>query len=76
MNKPWNCHVSGRFGSGGWDFATWEEAFAYAKDQHDHAVADVSRFPNYQGILSDYRAVIMDESGTKWILFSKHFVPC
>ena len=73
MHKPWNCHVRCRFASVGWDFATWEEAFAYAKQRHANTVRDVSRFPSYQGLLSDYRAVITDENGTKWILFSEYF---
>jgi hypothetical protein len=73
MNKPWNCHVSGRFGSCGWNFATWDNALAYAKDQYGHAVRDATQFPSYQGILNDYRAVITDETGTKWMLYGKYF---
>lgn len=73
MNKLWHCHVSGRFGSCGWDFATFEDAMAYAKQQANLAVVDAKRFPEYLGILSDYRASISGPDSVNMILFHNYW---
>lgn len=73
MNKPWHCHVSGRFGSCGWDFATWDDAMVYAKQQAKLAVADVKRFPEYRGILSDYRASITGPDGVNIVIWHRYW---
>jgi hypothetical protein len=71
--KLWHCHVKTRFSSCSWDFDSWNDCINYARHQHTNCVLDVARFPTYVGILSDYRAVIKDDSGTTWTLFSEYF---
>jgi hypothetical protein len=72
-DKPWWGHASDRFGSSGWAFATYEEAFAYIEQQYGHAIDHAQRFPTYQGILSDFRGLITGPDGTNLTLWSEYF---
>lgn len=71
--RPWSCYVHTRFSSCGWDFVSYEQAIAYAKDQFNFVLIDCKRFPEYQGQLADYRAEIKGPDGTNLTIWAEYW---
>ncbi len=47
--KEHSAHIITRFFSGGWDFSTAKEAFAYVSDQHSRETAESIYMTAFQG---------------------------
>jgi len=59
--RKWKTHTSGRFFSGGFDFDTFGEAVAYARQQRENDLRYIGR--HYPGQRSFYRATITGPGG-------------